>query len=93
MISVLLLNGLYGMFAGFTWAFALGKQPKSGLMYGVIIGVIIGLLLYLIRKVGRIEGNVTKGEASFMTNMQSTFLVFAAIATGLAAWIIRLIIF
>jgi len=63
------------------------------LMYGVIIGVIIGLLLYLIRKVGTIKADVTKGEASFMTKMQSTFLVFAAIATALAAWIIRLIIF
>ncbi len=92
MISRLLLNGLFGTIGGFIWAFALDKQPNFGLIYGLIIGEIIGLFLYLMRKPS-VEGNATKGEASFVANMQSILLLVVAIATALATWVIRLIFF
>ncbi len=93
MLSRLLLDGLYGTIAGFLWAFALGKQPKSGLIYGLIIGAIIGLLLYLISTASRVRANVTREEGAFVMKMQSTFLLITAVATAIAAWIIRLIFF
>jgi len=95
MISRLLLNGIFGILGGFIWALALDKQPKSGLLYGLITGAIIGLVLYSysLSKSTKVEGNVTKGEASFAANMQSILLLVAAIATALATWTIRLIFF
>ena len=79
------------MLAGFAWALALGIQPRSGLLYGVIIGAITGLLLHIVSKAVSMRGNITEGEASFMTTMQSTFLLILAISTTLVSWGIRLI--
>ena len=91
MLSRLLLNGLYGTIAGFAWAFALGKQPKSGLIYGLIIGAIIGLFLYFISTTSRVRANITKEEGVFVMNIQSTFLLITAVTIAIAAWIIKLI--
>ena len=94
MITRLLLNGLYGMFAGFAWAFALDKQFKSGLFYGLIIGVIVGLVLHLVIAVRRVPANVTnvtKEDSAFVMNTQSTLLLMAAITTALITWVIRII--
>jgi hypothetical protein len=91
MLSRLLLNGLYGTIAGFAWAFALGKEPKSGLIYGLIIGAMIGLCLYLISTAPRVRANITREEGVFVMNIQSTFLLIIAVAIAIAAWIIKLI--
>lgn len=93
MLGRIFLGSLYGFIASLAWAFALHYPLMSGWLYGVIIGSVISLVLYFISLAGAARGNVTKQEAFFLANLQSFFILVAAIVSALVALIIRLVFF
>ena len=91
MFVFVLVDGLYGCFAGLVWAIALGLPVKGGLYYGLGVGVICGVSLFLINKFTKNNNRIHKEELSFVAVSQSVFILGAVITLALIAWLMRVI--